>query len=256
MTTDNTTRLIDYLEGKLTAEEVQALEKELAASPQLRAELEGLRRLITDLNSVEEQQPSPALSDRFYRFLEQEQGHRPVSRRRFARFDWMVAAAVALLVIGIGFGVLWQRNLRQEAQINALVAEVQTTRKMMVLSMLDQQSASQRLKAVSTARQQVDDPDPQIIRALIDVLDTDDNVNVRMKAAEALLEFAGSPGVIEALIRSLRRQDSPEVQIALIDVLVAGKAKGAVPELQRLLRQDDLMEVVKNKAAAGIGQLM
>lgn len=257
-------RLIDYLEGRLPEEQRQALEAELGQSESLRRELAALRQVFSDLDAVAMEQPGPELHDRFYRFLEEEQ--REVSRndapdgegtrRALRRFEWRVAAAVALLIIGLGFGMLWQRNLKQQQQINELVAEVQQTRKMMVLSMLEERSASQRIKALNTVQRERSSVDDQVIDALINTLNTDDNINVRTKAAEALLQFADHPGVVPALIRSLHLQEHPEVQITLIEVLVASRAEGAVDELQEMMEREELMEVVRNKAAAGVEQLM
>lgn len=251
--------LIEYLEGGLLPQERRDLEARLAGDPNLRRELESLRLVMDTLDATPKEAPSPQLRKRFEAMLaaEMKEAAAPApSGLRIYRWEWAAAAAIALLVIGGGLGVLWQKNLRQQQQIDALVAEVVNTRKMMVLSMLQEPSASQRIKAVNTVRQEPASIDNQVIFALVNTLNTDDNVNVRVKAAEALLNFVDHPGVVGALAESLSRQDSPEVQIALIDLLVAARATEAVPGFQEILKRDDVMEVVKNKAASGIGQLM
>lgn len=258
---DVTSYLIDYLDGSLSASERQALESRLAADAELRRELESLREVMEALDAVPQEQPQPQLRQRFETMLAEETAAaaapaRPLPGLRHYRWEWAAAAAIALVIIGSALGVLWQKNLRQQAQINALVTEVVNTRKMMVLSMLQEPSASQRIKAVNTVRQEAASADDQVIRALIHTLNTDDNVNVRAKAAEALLHFTDHPGVAPALAESLANQDSPEVQIILIDVLVAARAREAVDEFRKIIKRDDVMEVVKNKAASGIGQLM
>jgi len=259
MKADRTTQLIDYLEGNLPAPQRQALEQELAGSAVLRSELEALRTVLHDLEGVEEE-PSSRLRDRFFTFLETEKESLRAEAQKYrfrpAAPDWRIAAAVALLLIGVGFGVLWQRNLRQQEQIQALVDQVQRTRKLMVLSMLEQNSASQRIKALNTVQREHPGHDPQIVEALLRALNTDDNVNVRVKAAEALLEFADRPAVIDALVAALPQQEHPEVQITLIDVLVTLKAKQAVDEFRHILEAEEKLEVVKNRAATGIEQLM
>lgn len=261
MKQDKTSILIDYLEGRLPAEAQQRLEQELEQSEALRDELASLREVLTEMSRVSEEQPGPQMRRRFYDFLEKQE--KPVLRPektapvfRLRRVEWSVAAAVALLIIGIGFGTLWQRNLKQQEQINALVSEIEQTRKMMVLSMLEEPSASQRIKALNTVQEEPRGVDRQIIDALVNTLNTDDNVNVRAKAAEALLNYTEYPGVIADLTRSLQLQEHPEVQITLIEVLTASKAEGALDEFQRIIEQDEVHEVVRNKAAAGIQQLM
>ena len=126
----------------------------------------------------------------------------------------------------------------------------------MVLSMLEERSASQRIKALNTVQRESSSVDDQVIDALINALNTDDNVNVRIKAAEALLSFTDHPDVVPALIRSLHQQEHPEVQITIIEVLVASRAEDAVDDLQEIMEKEELMEVVRNKAAAGVERLM
>jgi len=261
MKQDKTSILIDYLEGRLPVEAQQRLEQELEQSEALRQELASLREVLTEMNQTQEEQPRPELRQRFYDFLEDQE--KPVLKPektapvfRLRRAEWSVAAAIALLIIGIGFGTLWQRNLRQQEQINTLVSEIEQTRKMMVLSMLEESSASQRIKALNTVQEEPRGADRQIIDALINTLNTDDNVNVRAKAAEALLNYTEYPGVIADLTRSLHLQEHPEVQVTLIEVLTASKAEGAMDEFERIIEKDEVHEVVKNKAAAGIQQLM
>ena len=250
-----TALLIEYLEGSLLPDERQALEARLATDANLRRELESLREVIDTLDAIPREEPSPMLRQRFESLLAAEMKETR-SGLRIYHWEWAAAAAIALLIIGSGLGVLWQKNLRQQQQIDALITEVINTRKMMVLSMLQEPSASQRIKAVNTVREEPASIDEQVVFALVNTLNTDDNINVRVKAAEALLSFVDHPGVVGALVESLPRQESPEVQIVLIDLLVTARATDAVDEFHEILQRDDVLEVVKNKAAAGIGQLM
>jgi hypothetical protein len=258
MKPDMTEKLIAYLEGELSATETQQVEAEVAKSEALRQELQELEQLFQTMESVPVERPSAQLNQRFYRFLEQEKAAQSESKAKvftLRRPEWLAVAAVIILAIGIGFGVLWQNNMRQQQQINSLVAEVETTRKMMILSMLQEQSASKRIQAVNTAVEQRA-ADPQVLDALIFTLQTDDNVNVRLKAAEALAEFANEQKVINALTNALRTEDSPEVQIALIDVLTNLRAPEALDEFKTLMEKEELLDVVKNKAARGVEVLL
>lgn len=255
-----TDQLIDYLEGNLTDAEIQQVELELSKSDALRREMEELRQLFQAMDEVPIEQPSEQLSRQFYQFLQLEATKQKEPKREARIFTlpqpmWLVAAAVALLTIGVCFGVLWQTNSRQQEQINSLVAEIETTRNAMILSMLQEQSASQRIKAVNTAVEQRS-ANPQVVNALIQTLLQDDNVNVRMKAAEALAFFAHEQQVVTALIQALQTENSPEVQIALIDVLTNLKAPEALDEFKNLMENDALLDVVKNKAAHGVEILL
>lgn len=263
MKQDQTERLVDYLEGRLAGEARDRLETELRNSPVLREELEGLRQVLARLEAETDILPSPDLSQRFHRFLEAEtlkqETESAGNRKKALRWpgmEWRVAAAVAFLLIGAGFGTLWQRNIQQQQQIGILVDEVRQTRRMMILAMLEQNSPSERIKALNVVRRQQSHSDPQIVEALIQRLLTDDNVNVRAKAADALRSFPDQPAVIDALIQSLQSEEHPEVQLALIDVLVAIRARQAVQAFQSIIEQEEKLDIVKGKAAEGIEVLM
>lgn len=264
MKQDKTSQLIDYLEGTLSETEVAALESQLVQSPELRRELKELEILLQTIEEVPMEQPSSNLYRNFHQMLEV-QG-RPVLKAlhknhnvskiiTFQKIQRFAAAAIILLAVGLGFGTLWYKNLSQQKQIDALVAEIKHTNKSLVLNMLREESASQRIKAVNTAVEE-EVADPQVIEALIHTLYHDENVNVRTKAAEGLAQFAQERSVINALTKALKTEKSPEVQITLIDILTNLKAHQAKDAFKNLLKKKDVMEVVKNKAAYGMEVLM
>lgn len=254
-------KLIGYLEGTLADAELQEVELELASSPSLQKELTTLKQILEQFDNQEEKIPSSNLRARFHDYLEKEEANlqkspgRLISLFRLQKLEWGIAGAVAILLIGIAFGQMWQHNQKQQAQINVLASEVATTRKLLILSMLQEPSASQRIKALNVS---VEIPvvDSQITNALVNTLLHDNNSNVRMKAATALMNFANQNGVKESLIEALEKEDRPEVQITLIDVLVAVQAQTAIHTLEEMLKKEDLMEVVKTKAADGLQRLI
>lgn len=257
MNTDYSNLLIDYLDGNLDVELKAEVEKELAQNPSLQQELEELRLLLGAIEESPNVQPSPSLRNNFMHVLEAEkikEVQAPARTYTLRPMEWRVAAAISLLVIGTGFGMLWKYSKDQQNQINVLVQEVEMTRKMLVVSMLQNESASDRIQALNMAHTQP--ADPKIIDALIFTLNNDEHVNVRMKAAEALVEFRHQPTVVEALAKSLEAQESPEVQITLIDILVELGTPKAAPPLQKLIKEDNVLEVVRNKAASGLEILL
>lgn len=262
MKTNIHTKLIDYLEGTLSKTEVAALESDLVQSPELRRALNELEILLQTMHEVPLEQPSANLYRNFHQRLETEQTPilktlHPISNRviTLQKIKRYAAAAIIILTVGLGFGTLWYKNMKQQKQIDALVAEVQHTNKTLVLNLLREESASQRIKAVNTAVEE-EVVDPQVIAALIHTLHADENVNVRMKAAEGLAQFSREPEVLDALTEALRMEKSPEVQITLIDILTNLKAYKAKDEFKKLLKKKDVMEVVKTKAAYGMEVLM
>jgi hypothetical protein len=65
---------------------------------------------------------------------------------------------------------------------------------------------------------------------------------------DALQRYAGDPEVVRAMIDAIPVQDSPLVQIALIDMLVQMKAGAAQPALARLASDTQVQDVVRQRA--------
>jgi HEAT repeat protein len=99
-------------------------------------------------------------------------------------------------------------------------------------------------------------PNVKTLAALVNTLDTDPNPNVRLAAVEALYLFRNQPGVKESLVESLAVQDSPLVQVALIDLLVEIREQRAAEALKALVKNDKLNPDVKKLAEQGIKQLI
>lgn len=244
-------QLIAYLLGDLSSDEVLALEEKIEASPGLQQEIKALRAVLGLMDQQPEVSPSPYQKDRFYEFLELEAGQQQLAPAPTSRSSWRVAAAVAVLAIGIGFGLVWTNHSRQQEQILQLSTEVVETRKLLLLAMMDEASASERIQAMNVSMQEPA-PDERVLEALIDRLHNDENANVRLKAAESLSGFMQLSNVADAAVQALELEDSPEIQITLIEGLTKAMYKEAVPSFQRLLQREDVPPVVRDLAAYGL----
>ena len=155
-------------------------------------------------------------------------------------------AAVLLLTLG-GFGVgIWYANSSRTMK-SSTPSGVLATR-------FERASASERIKLIQTKFDKSIENEG-IEHVLIQALNNDDNVNVRLAAAEALYHFRSDQSVRKALIRSLPNQTDPNVQITLIDMLVKLREKKAVPEMRVMLMKNDLNPVVRYKLEDGVGSL-
>jgi hypothetical protein len=161
--------------------------------------------------------------------------------------------AAAVLVL-LGFGLGWRIRPQPTSEMGALRHEVQETRALVALAMLQQRSPAVRLQGVAWSAR-VEHPDPEVLAALVDVLDSDPNVNVRLAAVDALATSLDVPMVRHGLLAALRQQTSPLVQIAVIDALVHLGERGAA-EPFRQLRDDALLNpAVRDRARWGLQQL-
>jgi len=175
-------------------------------------------------------------------------------------------AAAALFVIGIGigrytvprggsaFGGTRPSPTDSVAEIAAMRSEMHDLREMVSLSLMQQQSASERLKGVSWIGQ-IDRPSNELAAALLDTLMHDPNVNVRLATVDALERFASEESVRRAAVAAMDRQTSPFVQIALIDFMVKVKDRESVATLRRLSQDPAVNDAVRMRAVSALQQL-
>jgi hypothetical protein len=174
----------------------------------------------------------------------------------------MLAGGLALLLIaGFVTGRLWPRvepppsqGAAQAAQLDELRGELRQMRQMLMLSLLQQQSATERLRGVSGSTE-IDNPGNEIVRALLNTLMHDPNVNVRLASVDALRRFSDQAAVRRETTRALADSSFPLVQIALIDFMVETKDREAVDALRQLSEDTAVDEAVRGRAVWGIEQL-
>jgi HEAT repeat protein len=119
---------------------------------------------------------------------------------------------------------------------------------------MQQGSATERLRGVDYSGQ-MPRLEPEIIAALIEAINHDSSVNVRLAAIDALGKAAGSGGVVASLAQSLPQQDSPMVQAALIDYLVDARDHQAVGTIRQFEKQPNLDPAVIERAHTAVQEL-
>jgi uncharacterized protein (UPF0147 family) len=221
------------------------------------SDLVELRMMDEAVERLETPMPSLSLDHKFHAMLQAEKkAARPRSFKWQELFSWdglmpKLAFDSVMLVIGV-FGGMYLRNpLQKEEQIKKLGDEVSDLKEVIMLSMLEKESATERLKAVSLT-EDMDQASKTVTTALIQTLNNDENVNVRLAALDALRSYSHQSEVREALIRSIGKQDSPLVQIALAELMAALQAKSSVKELQKIMRDDNTPSDVKKKIQESI----
>ena len=258
--------LPDYLQGSLSPDQHRTVEAHLKECADCSEEVAVWRKL--SLLPVE--QPSPMSRVRFEAMLQAYQaGSSNQPAVDFARrkrtsswnfFHWLrsplgaVAWSAALLVIGVFAGLRLAGPKPPSPDIAEIQKELASTKQLVVLSMLQQQSASARLEGVSysTREQQID---PQVLSALLHTLRYDPSVDVRLAALDALSRHSAQPQVRNSVMNALHEQQSPLVQVALIDQLVEWHDRDAKPQLERLRQSQDLNPAVRQHADWAISKL-
>jgi hypothetical protein len=77
-----------------------------------------------------------------------------------------------------------------------------------------------------------------------------------LAALDALRGYAKDGKVREELVRSIGHQDSPLVQVALAELMVALQEKKSVNELEKIMKNDRTPVEVKNKIKESIEVLI
>lgn len=214
------------------------------------------------LNALEEQavtlsmpSPSAALDDNFYRMLRSmEAKKKGFLWSKF--FSWpervpKVAFAAVALVIGFFTGYLFVPSAQNSSEVTKLTREVAEMKELMMLSLLEKESATERLKAVSLTSE-MNSVSDKVTDALLQTLNSDENINVRLEALEALKPFVRDSRIRSALVRSIGRQESPLVQVALAELMVELQEKSSVKELQKILKNEHTPQEVKKRIEDGI----
>jgi hypothetical protein len=262
---DTITRFVDCVSGSLGEPERRELEAHLASCPTCQAESEGLAKTWERLGSIPEvQADSAAMRVRFEGMLADSvrQSSR-IARSRGRIGSWLqlhvssqpllqVCAAILLLLAGIQLG----RELRPSgsSEVLELSQQVRNLQQTVALSLMQQDSASDRLKGVSWSSQ-LERPGNEVTAALVDALMHDANVNVRLASIDALKRFADRDAVRSAAIQALDAQSSPLVQMALIDFVVETQDREAIGELRRLAHDATVEASVRDRAAWGVEHL-
>jgi len=259
--------LPDYLQEGLRVDQKRVVEGHLESCVECR-EIAGLWRKLA---LIPDEQPSAEGRVRFEAMLQAYQtgrGTEGVIRREEREhasiwnvFQWLrspvgaVAWSIVLVVLGTYLGLqLGSAKSSSQQDLAAMHTELTNMRQMVALSMLQQQSASQRLEGVSWTRRE-GQLDPQVLSALMHTLRYDPSVDVRLAALDALSRHAGQPQVKKTVVDALQEQQSPLVQVALIDQLVEWQDAEAAPRLQQLRQTPNLNPTVRQRADWAISKL-
>jgi hypothetical protein len=250
------TQLVDHLSGALSEAEAQEIRVHLDGCPACRAEADSAAETWRMLGSIESPAPdSDRMRARFDAVIEAFEDAQVTPRPPYV-LQGLAAAALVVMGIAIGFygGSKRARSTPPSPEIVAMRAELHDLREMVALSLMQEQSASERLKGVSWSGQ-IDRPSSDIVTALLDTLMHDPNVNVRLATIDALERFASQDVVRRGTIEAVDRQMSPLVQIALIDFMVKVHERESIGTLRRLSQDPQVNAAVRARAVWGLQQL-
>ena len=189
----------DYLVGDLDQNSADIIRDHIADCPECRQELQDMSAVWTKLGVLPEEHPSNGLRERFYGMLEEFKAdvneEKPLHhlgqffRSLFYRFRsgppvYQLALGFVPLLIGLSLGYfLFSGNRNGD-----LRQEVQNMQQMLAVSLLGQRSPTERLRGINLSYS-LENPDSRTIQAILDTLNNDPSINVRLAAVDALYLF-------------------------------------------------------------------
>jgi hypothetical protein len=258
------TLLVDYLDGTLDSAASAGIRQHLEGCGECKREADELQLLLSAMHNTVGETPPAALRESFDTMLQSElnmvttahiiqefgpANEKPARIVPISNPLWKVAAAFILVAAGIVVG----KNLpsKQEphdfASMDSLRNEIKAMRQEVMLNMIDDESASQRIKAVSYA-EEMPNPDQQVIDVLIHTLNNDKNVNVRLAALYSLARFSDKRAVRDSLVNSLPTQTEPIVQVVLINLLAEKRDTRAIGPIRNIITNKKTLKEVKDAA--------
>ena len=255
-----------WIKNEITPAEREQLDKHLAECTACSEELAGMQQMWDMMDVVETPEPSAQLQVNFSSMLND---FKEKEARRFSpgkiiheirqwQLKWPMAFSIAIVLISFGCGYLFFHAVKgndQDKQLTELTAQVHELKQTMMLALLENPSASERIRGVSYTGE-IKHADKEVIDALFATLNNDPNVNVRLSTLDALTNLANHPEVREGLIHSILQQESPLLQSAIADVMLKLQEKRSVKSFKELLKQKNLDQGVRDKIKETITQLI
>jgi len=164
-----------------------------------------------------------------------------------------------LLALGVWTGLQLRpapqsSNTARGDELAELRGQVAAMNQMVALSLMQQQSAGDRLRGVNWSYQ-MRKPGQEVLGALLDTLMHDPNVNVRLATVDALRQFGDQDVVRKGVLEAMRKQESPMVQVALIDLAVDLREKESVAMLKEFTQDQKVDAAVRARAQKGLSEL-
>jgi hypothetical protein len=270
---------IDYQSGTLPAAESAQIRDHLKTCLTCQREWAGLQATLLQLDRLPAEEPSPRLRENFYLMLEEhrraadEPSPFALMRSGLDRFfaallpsrpARQIAFSLALLAGGLLVGSRYFQkptpalatgvDPATAKEIAALKAKVDSMDQIVSYSLLQQHSTTERLKGV-LATLDLKETDQKVINDLIGALAFDPSTNVRLAAIDALYPHADRDVVRAGVLASLPREQSPLVQLAMIDFLVAARDRDAAPAFETLAQNETIDIAVRDAARRALAQL-
>jgi hypothetical protein len=253
-------KLADWHMGRLDTAEKAELEQHLNTCADCREALAATGFVLDSVSDLQDPGPSVQVKADFRAMLDDFKAAEKKKVSDGSIWSWLFRPRLSLaygliILVCIGGAYLLGHSNKQGQEVQDLHAQVHELKQTMMLTMLDNPLASERIKAVSYTND-LKKVDNRVINALLATLNNDPNVNVRLSTLEALAALGNHPEVRTGLIKSITTQDSPIIQLAIADVMLKLQEKRSVGSFRELLKQKGLDDKVRQKVKETITKLI
>jgi hypothetical protein len=253
------------LHGNLGPEEEEMIISELEKAGINRKEINSIMSVDKLLDSAPLPEPTEKMDRRFYAMLNDEKRKslpvepdivKPmITLKGIMAPGIRIAAGIALFLLGwFSSGWLNTSSLNR-VQLTTLNTEIGNLKETLILTMMQQNSTVERIKAVNMV-DEFETPASPIIESLLNILNNDSNDNVRLLALESLTRYTSIPEVRDGLVLTIAKQTSPMIQLRLIEVMLALKERRAAPEFEKILQNTQVNYIVKGKINNAVSVLL
>lgn len=206
----------------------------LASCPACQVEFQELQVFWQALGELEKHSPGPGLRRRSL----------PRTHPRWGAL-LATAAAVALLAVGTTLAMTHSRPAGTGAVAGSVAISTDDPG---IRTLVTSPLPADRINGLALARP----GDPALAGLLLHMVDRDPETQVRLAAVEALYVFAANPDIQARLSEALAHQDRPEVQVALVDLMVGLRERRALESLRNLADQGRLAPATRDRIRAGL----
>lgn len=245
-----------YQTGQLNHDEWQKLEHAIEQGLVDINQITILSKLTDGIQYMGEENTPAATRMKVLEMIENEQAFMNKERIVISK-EWVIRTvlAAAAMITGLIIGIVVRPGSAPKQDVALLRSEMVSLKETMLLTLLEKETVTDRLRAVSYSYD-LDPGSQTVIEALFATLNEDNNINVRLAAVEALQRYGTESWVRIQLVKSITLQESPLVQVALAECMVALKEKSSIQEFQKLINAEETPEAVKSKLKGCIQQII
>jgi hypothetical protein len=257
--------LLDFIDDRLDEFTRDEIQNHLKNCEKCSDDLKEMRLIVKTIADTHSAQPSKSLRENFNTMLQSELNilataniikenppTRTFSKTWFSTI-WKIAACILILIAGVAIGMRMKNGteISSSGQMSELKNEVKEMKEALMFTLLQEESPSERIKAVNYT-DEMSNPNKEVINALINTLNHDKNVNVRLASLYSLARFSNNPIVVDSMVSSLSRQTEPLIQVVLINMLTEKKVARAIKPIQEIMLDQKTMKEVKEIARKGL----